>query len=185
MSGVHCFESSLADVGPIIVSTMKNVSLMRKMIFTVAVVCIAGLHAFAQDTKVTDEELVKYATALDSINEMSAVVKIKLSEMVKDSPGITPARYNELSKFANDEAKLAAANATPEEIAVLKDVAEMKAEETARINETYQTLAKEYVTAPVFNKVKKALAQEPELKVRYDSLMTEMSKDNPDHAPDH
>ena len=139
--------------------------------------------AIGQDSEVTEEELIRYATAIDSINEMSASVRMMLSDLVKDSPGITPTRYNELSKIANDEAKLAQAKATPEEIAVLKEVADKKAEETARINETYQTLAKEYVTPPVFNKVKKALAEEPELKVRYDSLITEMSKDNPDQGP--
>jgi hypothetical protein len=142
-----------------------------------------GLQTYAQEAKVTDEELVRYATAVDSINEMSASVKNKLSEMVKDNPDITPARYNELSKIADDDAKLAEAKATPKEIAAVREVAEVKAQETARITETYQSLAKEYVTPPVFNKVKKALAEEPELKVRYDSLLTEMSKDNPDHGP--
>jgi predicted nucleic acid-binding Zn-ribbon protein len=144
--------------------------------FLSLVVC---LTTYAQDTKVTDDELVRYATAIDSINEMSADVRTKLADMVKENPGITASRYNELSKIAGDEAKLAEAKATPEEIAVLKEVAEKKAEETARINETYQTLAKEYVTAPVFNKVKKALAEEPEVKARYDSLITELGKDNP------
>jgi hypothetical protein len=158
---------------------------MKRIIFICAAMVATGLQTFAQETKVTDEELVRYATAVDSINEMSASVKMRLSEMVKDNPEITPARYNELSKIVGDDAKLAEAKATPEEIAAVKKVAEVKAEETKRINETYQSLAKEYVTAPVFNKVKRALAAEPELKVKYDSLITEMSKDNPDHAPDH
>ena len=156
---------------------------MTRRFIYIGLILFATGSAFAQETKVTEEELVRYATAMDSINEMSASVRLKLSDMVKDNPAITAARYNELSKIANDEAKLSEAKATPEEIAVLKEVADKKAEETTKINETYQTLAKEYVTPPVFNKVKKALASEPELKVRYDSLMTEMSKDNPDHGP--
>jgi hypothetical protein len=152
-----------------------------RIIFAGTLALFTQIDLHAQDAKVTDEELVRYVTAIDSINEMSAEVRTKLAEIVKDNPDITAARYNELSKIADDEAKLAEAKATPEELAVLKEVADMKAEETARINETYQTLAKEYVTAPVFNKVKKALAQEPEIKMRYDSLLTEMSKDNPHH----
>ena len=153
-------------------------TMIRKTYLTVTFIATA-MMAVAQDKKVTDEELIRYATVMDSINEMSASVRIRLEEMVKGNPDITPARYNELSKIANDEAKLAAAKATPKEIEAVMQVAEVKAEETAKINETYQTLAKEYVTPPVFNKVKKALAEEPEVKTRYDSLITEMSKDNP------
>jgi len=158
-------------------------TMIRKIYLTITALLMAGI-SFAQQTKqepkkVSDEELIRYATAMDSINEMSANVRIKLSEIVKENHDITPSRYNELSKIANDDAKLAAANATPKEIEVIKHVADVKAEETAKINETYQTLAKEYVTPPVFNKVKKALAEEPEVKVKYDSLMTEMAKDDP------
>lgn len=158
--------------------------MIRKTYFTVAIALTASLSAFAQESKqepkkVTDDELIRYATAIDSINELSASVRMKLAEMVKENPDITAARYNELSKIANDDAKLAAANATPKEIEIVKHVADVKAQETAKINETYQTLAKEYVTAPVFNKVKKALAEEPEVKEKYDSLMTEMAKDDP------
>jgi hypothetical protein len=154
----------------------------RKTYLIAVILMVTGITVLAQEKKeVTDDELIRYATAMDSINEMSASVRIKLAEMVKENPDITPSRYNELSKIAGDDAKLAAANATPKEIEVIRQVAEVKAEETARINETYQALAKEYVTPPVFNKVKKALIEEPGVKVRYDSLITEMSKDNPEN----
>lgn len=154
----------------------------RKTYLIAVILMVTGITVLAQEKKeVTDDELIRYATAMDSINEMSASVRIKLAEMVKENPDITPSRYNELSKIAGDDAKLAAANATPKEIEVIRQVAEVKAEETARINETYQALAKEYVTPTVFNKVKKALIEEPGVKVRYDSLITEMSKDNPEN----
>jgi hypothetical protein len=154
---------------------------MNKTIIIAAIALLGLTTAKAQDQKkVTDDELLRYAVTMDSINEMSASFRNVIADMVKESKVITAARYNELSKIADDEAKLATAKATPEEIAFLKEVADKKAAETAHINETYQALAKEYVTPPVFNKVKKALAEEPELKTKYDSLITEMSKDNPD-----
>lgn len=137
--------------------------------------------AMAQDdkTKVSDEELLKYATLVDSVNEMSASVKLMLADMVKNDTTMNASRYNDLSKIINDDAALAEAKATPGEIAFVKQVAARKAEETARINATYQALAKDYVTVPVFNKVKKALAADPLLKERYDSLMLELGKDDP------
>lgn len=153
---------------------------MNKTLFAVLAFLAVISNVQAQDQDVSDEELLRYAVTMDSIQEMSATVRNMIAEKVKESDTITAARYNELSKISGDEAALTAAKATPAEIAFLKEVADMKAAETAKINETYQTLAKEYVTAPVFNKVKKALSEEPELKSRYDSLMTEMAKDNPE-----
>jgi hypothetical protein len=152
-----------------------------KTIIVCAITMCASFAALSQDTKstVTDDELMKYATVMDSVAEMSASAKLELADKVKNDTVMTGARYNELSKIINDPAKLAEASATPEEIAYLKEVAAKKEQETVRINATYQSLAKEYVTVPVFNKVKKALASDPLLKERYDALMLELSKDNP------
>ncbi len=151
---------------------------MKTFLVMMALVWGAG-WAYAQEVTVTDEELSKYATAMDSVNEMSASVLVTISDMVKNSTVMDAARYNDLSKIAKDEAKLAEAKATPEEIAFLNEVATKKEEETARINTAFQSLAKEYVGVAVFNKVKKALSADAELKTKYDSLMDELKKDNP------
>ena len=136
----------------------------------------------AQSTKdlaVSDEELLKYATATDSVNEMLANVRIQLTEMVSSTTVMKPERYNELSKIATDPAKLQAANATPDEIAFLKNVETTKAAKMDSVNTAYQKIAKEYVTGATFNKVKKALTADTKLKQRYDSLMIELAKDDP------
>jgi ABC-type ATPase with predicted acetyltransferase domain len=152
---------------------------------------LISVSALAQDPKpkdpkatpVSDLELLKYAEVMDTVNEMSASVRVLLADMVKSDTSMNAARYNDLSKIINDDAKLAEAKATPEEIEFVKEVAAKKDEETARINATYQSLAKEYVTVPVFNKVKKALSADPVLKTRYDSLMVELGKDDPEVQP--
>ena len=155
----------------------------RNLGLSIFIVLALASQAFAQTptaqpAAVTDEELMKYATLMDSVNEMSATVRDELGEMVKSSAVMNAARYNDLNKIVNDEAKLAEAKATPEEIAFVKQVAAKREEETAKINSTYQTLAKDYVTPAVFNKVKKALTSDPLLKKRYDSLMVELGKDD-------
>jgi hypothetical protein len=91
---------------------------------------------------------------------------------------VPAARYNELYKIINDEGKLMEANATSEEIRFVKDVIAKRDEGTAKIKETYQLLAKEYVGASSFNKVKKALATDESLKSKYQSMMDELGKDN-------
>jgi len=152
---------------------------MKTFLVMMALVWGAGVAYAQEEVTITDEELSKYATAMDSVNEMSASVMVTISDMVKNSTVMNAARYNDLSKIAKDEAKLAEAKATPEEIAFLNEVATKKEEETARINAAFQSLAKEYVGVAVFNKVKKALSADAELKTKYDSLMDELKKDNP------
>lgn len=147
--------------------------------FLIPIFCLLGLTAFSQDITVTDEELTKYATAMDSINEMSAGVKEMITELVKNNKAVTATRYNEISKIITDETKLTEAKATPEEITFVKDLAVKRDSATLKINQAVQTLAKDYVGAATFNKVRKALSTDAALKTKYDALMTELAKDNP------
>ena len=87
---------------------------------------------------------------------------------------MTTARYNDLSKIVDDEAALTKAKATPEEIAFIKEVAAKKEEGTMRIQETFQSMAKDYVGANAYNKIKKGLASDPELQKRYQSHMDKL-----------
>lgn len=140
---------------------------------------LLAISAHAQnDVAVTDEELGKYATAMDSVNELTIELMDSITLMVKNTTVMNAARYNDLSKIISDEAKLTEAKATPEEIAFVKSVADYKSKGTSEINSAFQSLAKDYVGAATFNKVKKALASNTDLKSKYDSLMEELKKDN-------
>lgn len=147
-----------------------------------SLVCFMALFSaklFAQDAAtVTDEELKKYAIAMDSVNEMQAVLSGQIKEMVTTNQTISAQRYNELFKVINDEGKLLEANATPEEIAFVKEVIAKKDAGTAKIKETYQLLAKDFVGAAAFNKVRKAISSDEGLKTKYQSMMDELAKDN-------
>jgi hypothetical protein len=151
---------------------------MRAKFFLSTVLCLITILSFAQDATVSEEELTKYATVMDSINEMTIVVQATLSDMVKDSEVMNSTRYNEISQIIDDKAKLDATAATPEEIAFVNEVAKTKKEETLKINQAFQSLAKDYLGAATYNKVKKALSADPELKKQYDALLAEMEKDN-------
>jgi hypothetical protein len=129
-----------------------------------------------QSTKaaITDDELRKYAITMDSIKGMQATLQEILAQMVRENKVMKVQRYNELFKIADDETKLSAAQATPEEKQFLKDVAEKRKEETARINATYQGLAKDYVGLKAFNAIRKSLESDQELKAKYDAISKEV-----------
>ncbi len=126
--------------------------------------------------KVTDEELKKYAVTMDSVDNMSTRLMEEITEMVKNNDQISAARYNDLYKIIDNEAKLKEAEATPEEIAAVKAVLKKKDDGTALIQETFQTLAKDYIGAATYNKVKSALASDPQLKAKYEALLASLNQ---------
>lgn len=125
------------------------------------------------EDEITNEELKKYAVAMDSINDMKATLLREIGDIVEEG-GMTNARYNDLSKIAEDDAKLTAAKATPEEKALLKKVANRKAAGTEEINTTFQSLAKDYIGAESYNKIRKALTTDAELKSKYEAMLKEL-----------
>ena len=130
------------------------------------------------DAEITDEELEKFAVTIDSVNDMQESLTKEVTELVKSNEKLTVARYNELYKIIGDDAQLATAKATPEEIAFVKEVMAKQEEGTEKIKETFQSLAKEYVGATSFNKIKKALASDSELQKRYQSFMDKLQQDS-------
>src|SRR4030095_4309043 len=76
-----------------------------------------------QGATISDDELKKYAITRDSIDDMKETLMKELTAMVQNNGKLKVARYNELSKIIGNEAELTKANATPEEIAFVKEVA--------------------------------------------------------------
>jgi len=126
-----------------------------------------------ESATISDEELKKYAITRDSIDDMKETLMKDLTAMVQNGK-IKVARYNELSKIIGNEAELAKANATPEEIAFVKEVAAKREEGTAKIQTMLQTMAKDYVGTTSYNKIKKALTTDPDVKKRYEAQLNEI-----------
>ena len=154
-------------------TTMKS-KLLIAAIFSFF--CIA-LQA-QDDTAITDEELERYAIMMDSIEEMKADLMAEITEMVKNNDSISVSRYNDLFRIIDDEAKLQEANATAQEINAVRKVQERKDAGTAEINEAFQSMAKEYVGASSYNKIKKALNADTELKAKYQGMLDKLKEDN-------
>ncbi len=155
---------------------MRNFIMLFALFFVVQT--INAQDATTAKSEITDEELEKYAVTMDSVEDMKASLLEDISEMVEANEKMTNARYNDLSKIIDDEAALKEAKATPEEIAFLKEVAAKKEEGTKKIQETFQTMAKEFVGASSYNKIKDQLKTNPELKKRYESQLDKLGDDS-------
>ncbi len=132
---------------------------------------LMALGSKAQKTaEISDDDLKKYAVTMDSVAGMQESLREIVAEVVRANTVMPVSRYNELFKIAEDQEKLKAANATPEEIAFLKQIDDLRKTNIERINATYQALAKDYVGLKAFNAIRKSLQSDQQLKARYDNL---------------
>jgi hypothetical protein len=151
---------------------MKSFRILLAIIFG-----LISILSLAQTTPaISDEDLKKYALTMDSVNVMQQTLQTIITENVQKNTVMEVPRYNELYKIAGDEAKLTAANATAEEKAFLKEISDLRQLNIARINATYQHLAKDYVGLKMFNAIKKSLDTDPALKSRYDNIAQEVKE---------
>jgi hypothetical protein len=125
-------------------------------------------------TEIKDEDLKKYAVTMDSVEAMQESLRELVAETVRANTVMPVARYNELFKIADDEAKLKAANATPEEVKFLQQISDLRKVNIERINATYQALAKDYVGLKTFNAIRKSLDSDQTLKQRYETFSKEL-----------
>lgn len=152
---------------------------MKSKLLIAALFSFVAFSSMAQDdTAITDEELERYAVMMDSIDEMKADLMAEITEMVKNNDSLSVSRYNDLFRIIDDEAKLAEANATPAEIRAVKKIQDRKESGTQEINDAFQSLAKEYVGASSYNKIKKALTADAELKAKYETMLDKLKEDN-------
>ena len=152
---------------------------MLKMLMVVsfcAVTCGANAQTAAG---ISDDDLRKYAITMDSVKVMQQTLTQIIAENVQKNTVMPVSRYNELFKITDDQAKLQQANATPDEIAFLKEINELRQYNIARINAAYQALAKEYVGLKAFNAIKKSLEADENLKKRYEGISQQVQTSKP------
>jgi hypothetical protein len=132
-----------------------------------------------EDAAITDDDLRKYAEVMDSVDVMKQNLLSDISTKIKSNGKMKVSRYNQLSKAADDEAKLKELKATPEEVAFVNEVSAMKTEGAAKISETVESLATDYVGKEKYNKIKSSLEVDTTMRTRYDKIVSEMgSKDS-------
>lgn len=135
-------------------------------------IVIVNSSAVAQDVEITDEELKLYATVMNKIDSMKTDMKVKYNGLIKSEESMKGGRrFSELKKANGDEAKLVEIKATEEEIAIYNKIQVEYAKMTSDFKAGYPILIKEELGAGVYNKVKKALKTNSELKAKYDTVV--------------
>lgn len=136
----------------------------------------SGVSGQDLSSTISDEELKQYAIVMDSINDLTEQLKGTLSKSIKNNPKISEARYNQLSQLGNDQEKLKAAKATPEELAALQEINLKRTEETIKLSEALKSLTNEKLGATTYNKIRNAVKSDQEVKARYEKIAADLRK---------
>lgn len=152
---------------------------MKLRITFLTVLLIAGVQLIqAQNTKVTDAELMKYAIATDSLKKLTEQFNQANLKGISD-PKITAARQQQLAQTQGDSLKLVQIKATPYEKAYLKKVREQRYRESSRFKDTYSALINDYVGSDLYTKVSVQLRNDARLKHKFDSITATFPRKKP------
>mgnify|MGYP007004567449 CR=1 FL=1 len=142
------------------------------------ILMLVGIFAVKaqEEESFTDEDLTKYATVM----VWAETEKDNLGKLVSDSVSIwiegtdlETSKYIEISK-ADKKGELETVEASEGELAVYKEVQTKIDNKTSTFKEVYVTKIKEDIGAGLYNKLKKALKADDEVKVRYDAIYAEL-----------
>lgn len=124
----------------------------------------------AGQAQISNEELKKYIVTMDSIETLKNNLSVSMNNLSKGNSKVSSERFNTLMPIITNEAKLAEAKATAEEIAYVKKAVAIRDEELRKFQHTSQSLINNYMGSETFTKVRNSLKSDAALKRKYDSL---------------
>jgi len=135
------------------------------------------VQVFAQDTEISEEDMLKFATVEDSTAAFLEGKQAELEEMIKNDPTLGgAARYNQMKAAWGNEQKLSEINATEEEKEAYQKIQssiENLGKEVVKFK-TEMIMNPEVLGAATYNKVKKAMDSDPSVKEQVNSLIAEL-----------
>lgn len=140
-------------------------------------------NVYAQDEageeEVTEEELMKFAVMEDSVMAFYEQKNEELIDMIRNNEVIDGAgRYNEIKAAWDDEEKLAEIEITEEEKAAYEEILAFMGSLSDEVRDLKIDLIKndEVLGVATYNKVNKAIKENPEIKEKVDTLMAELKE---------
>lgn len=153
-----------------------------KRVFVLAFLMLGlmSVQVNAQDEseEVTEEEMMKFASMEAQFAKFIAMKQAEMEDMIKTNEVIEGggARYNEIKAAWGNEEKMAEIEVTEEEKAEYQRIQDFIASigDDARQYKTDLIMDQEVLGAATYNKVNKAMKEDPEVKEKVDSLIAEL-----------
>ncbi|MDI1321300.1 MAG: hypothetical protein PSV36_01050 [Algoriphagus sp.] len=151
---------------------------MKKIILFGALFAFLGLSAYAQEVAVqeavTEEEMTKFAKVEVMTSDFVEGKNKELVDMITNNAVLGGGvRYNEIKAAWGDEAKMAAINVTPEEKVAYQGIIDFMTSMKQVVVEYKTGLIKNDTILGIatYNKVNKAIKEDPAAKEKMDSLI--------------
>lgn len=151
---------------------------MKKLILFGALFAFLGLSAYAQEVAVeeavTEEEMTKFAKVEVMTSDFVEGKNKELVDMITNNAVLGGgARYNEIKAAWGDEAKMTAINVTPEEKVAYQGILDFMTSMKQVVVEYKTGLIKNDTILGIatYNKVNKAIKEDPAAKEKMDSLI--------------
>jgi hypothetical protein len=140
-----------------------------------------SFNAFAQDgaEEITEEELMKFAVMEDSVMAFFEQKNNELIDLIRNNEVIDGAgRYNEIKAAWDNNDKLAEIELTDDERQAYEDILAFMSSVQDEVREFKIDLIKndKVLGVATFNKVNKAMKENPEIKEKVDSLQAELKE---------
>lgn len=156
-----------------LVKTFKLFSL-----FLVAGLLGMGSVMAQTETEVSDEDLRSYIMVMDSVDQLRAELSENVSEMIKSHELMDGGRaYSKIKAADGDMEKLEEEGISEEQVAAYEELQAQVEEMQAELNTTFSDMVKEHVGIAEYNKIRKGLQSDEELKARYDELAAETNEE--------
>lgn len=163
---------------------------MKKLRFLALLfVGFMSFSAFAQDEaeEITDEDLMKFAVMEDSVMAFYEKKNDELVEMIRNNEVIDgAARYNEIKAAWDNSDKMAEIEVTEEEKRAYEEILAFMGSLSEEVRDLKIELIKndEVLGVATYNKVNKAIKENPEIKEKVDNLQAELKEKRTEDAGD-
>lgn len=139
---------------------------MKKLLLASFLLCAVFVKpVFAQD-EITNDDLYKYAVVQETLDLFRSELSTQVTEYVESQPSEIKNRYNALAGGetpANDSEKQ-----------FIDQVNSMQSERTSEFTDAYKTMIKRVLGAKSYAQMKKAIANDTDVKQRYSSIVQAM-----------
>lgn len=134
------------------------------------------LETYAQNVSISDEDLTKYANTMIGIEPLKMALKSEINDLVKSNELMEKGRvYKALEATKGDEEKISALGYSEEVLAAYSGIVEKRDDLKNEFKSNTTSAIKSNMKISTYNKVKKALKTDEDIKSRYSQIFSSLT----------
>ena len=157
---------------------------MKKVLLLMCLVAGMGLAKAQDEVSFTDEELTTYATVMVWAENEKERMTETYNGWINNDETLEAARFVKIKSANGDSVKLQEIEVTDEELVAFEQIQVNYDSMTASFKEVYVGKIKEDIGAALYNRLRKAMRSDADLKARYQAVYDGLMEDQSAEAED-